>query len=129
MPASQQLRDLVVRRAGNRCEYCQVSQDADPVFRYPVDRIISGQHGGRYTSENTALACHHCNRKKGPNIASVDPQQPEVVVPLYHPRNEQWTDHFALSGAEIKGITAAGRATVQLLELNTEAKMRLRILD
>jgi len=37
------------------------------------DHIIARQHGGQTTADNLAFACIHCNRHKGPNIASIDP--------------------------------------------------------
>jgi len=46
MAASEPLRDLVVERAGNCCEYCLLQQEDDDVLRFAVDRVISAQHGG-----------------------------------------------------------------------------------
>jgi hypothetical protein len=60
--------------------------------------------------ENLALACFDCNRQKGPNISSVDPDTQEVVQ-LFNPRRDAWSDHFSLNGARIVGVTPAGRAT------------------
>lgn len=55
-------------RAGNHCEYCLIPT---PQYRLPfqVDHIIARQHGGMSMIDNLALACLHCNRFKGPNIA------------------------------------------------------------
>jgi hypothetical protein len=128
MPVDEELRRLVVLRANNRCEYCLIRQDDDAVFRFPIDRIISGQHGGQYTHENTALACHHCNKKKGPNIASVSPDLPRSIVPLFNPRSDVWAEHFEYRGHVIVGITPVGKATVELLDMNAPAKLRLRSL-
>jgi hypothetical protein len=105
-----------------------IRQADDPVFCFPVDRIISGQHGGQYTHENTALSCHHCNKKKGPNIASISSDQPASIVRLFNPRTDVWTEHFELRGPVIVGITAIGQATVELLDMNAPAKLRLRSL-
>jgi hypothetical protein len=68
---SNALRDLVRNRAGNRCEYCLLPE----AFLVPhePDHVIASQHGGPTSSENLALACFDCNRRKGPNISSVDP--------------------------------------------------------
>jgi hypothetical protein len=128
MPASQELKRLVIERAGGRCEYCLIHQDDDPVFRFPVDRIIGGQHGGVYSEENTSLACHNCNQKKGPNIATTLQDNPGTLVPLFHPRNDTWKDHFELQGAIVVGLTPKGKATVKLLDMNSTNKVRLRSL-
>lgn len=45
---------------------------------------------------------------------------------LFHPRHDAWEVHFRLVGAEIIGITAIGRATVQLLEMNAANRWQLR---
>lgn len=48
-----------------------------PADSYPlgfhVDHIIPRQHGGLTQLDNLALACLHCNRHKGPNLAGLDP--------------------------------------------------------
>jgi hypothetical protein len=126
MPVDKELRDFVTRRANGRCEYCLIRQDDDAVFRFAIDRIISGQHGGKYTRDNTALACHHCNKKKGPNIASVSADSPGTIVPLFNPRRDLWGDHFEFHGPLIVGLTLTGKATVEVLDMNAPAKLRLR---
>jgi hypothetical protein len=75
--------------------------------------------------ENLAYACFECNRLKGPNLASRDPMT-GAVTPLYHPRDQQWMDHFRWQDATIEPLTATGRATVFLLRLNLEDRMRFR---
>ena len=127
MPANKELRALVIQRAGNRCEYCTIHQDHDDVLRFPVDRILSEQHGGTYTPENTALACHYCNSKKGPNIASVEPGTSGPIVPLFNPREQTWSEHFEFQGATIVGLTPTGRATVSLLDMNADKNIELRL--
>lgn len=52
-----------------------------------------------------------------------------LLVALYHPRRHPWREHFpvAVEGV-IQGLTAEGRATVQLLDMNGEGRARLRTL-
>jgi hypothetical protein len=50
-----------------------------------VDHIIARQHDGATTIDNLALACLHCNRHKGPNIAGRDVATGDLVR-LFHPR-------------------------------------------
>ncbi len=126
MGVTEELRAVVVQRAGNRCEYCTLYQEDDDVFRFHIDRIVSAQHGGSYTPENTALACHYCNRKKGPNLASVEPGTTDPLVPLFNPRTDNWLDHFEFDGAVIVGLTPTGRATVALLDMNAAKNVELR---
>jgi hypothetical protein len=110
------LRRLVVRRAGERCEYCLLHQDDRPEA-HQVDHVIALKHRGQSVSENLALACALCNKAKGSDIASIDPMTNEVVT-LFNPRTQAWLEQFQLIGAEIVGLTPTGRATVEMMQLN-----------
>ena len=110
------LRRLVVERAGNRCEYCLFPQAAS-LFALEIEHIIAEKHRGETIAENLALACPHCNRLKGSDLGSIDAEN-NRLTPLFHPRQQQWTEHFRLSGAEISPLTAEGRVTVFLLQFN-----------
>ena len=94
---------------------------------FQIDYIVASQHQGETELPNLALACPHCNRYKGPNIAGMDPLTGELVR-LFHPRTDRWTDHFELVQAEIRGKTPVGRTTVQVLSMNTEGPLQLRRL-
>lgn len=118
------LRLELARRAGQRCEYCLLHA-ADALLPHEPDHIIAAQHGGATVADNLALACFDCNRLKGPNIASVDPDTGRVV-PLFHPRRERWDGHFLLEGARILPLTPPGRATAALLRFNAPDRLRLR---
>jgi len=50
---------------------------------------------------------------------AADPQT-GAFTPLFNPRAQQWSEHFAWSstGEQIIGRTAVGRATVEALQLN-----------
>ena len=95
--------------------------------RHEPDHIVPRQHGGQTTADNLALACMRCNRTKGPNIGSFDPET-GVLVPLYHPRSQHWNEHFQLDGAMIRALTAEGRVTVKILQLNAAARVEERAL-
>ena len=69
------------------------------------------------TIDNLALACLHCNRHKGPNIAGRDVATGDLVR-LFHPRQDRWSDHFAWSGAELVERTPIGRITIHVLAIN-----------
>src|SRR3990172_8631522 len=119
------LRELVRERAGSRCEYCRIHQDQDPFFTFPVDHIIAVQHGGTTEAENLCLSCYRCNSHKGPNVASLDPRTGELVR-LFHPRRDDWNEHFFWQGAYLVGRTGIGRATVTLLAVNHPDYVHLR---
>lgn len=116
-----ELRRLVFERAGECCEYCLMPQAA-AAHQHEPDHIIPRQHGGESSAENLALACVRCNRYKGPNIGSIDPETGELVA-FYHPRKQAWSDHFRLDGALIQPLTPAGRVTVNIFRLNLEARV------
>jgi hypothetical protein len=85
---------------------------------HQVDHIIAEKHGGKTTLENLALSCTLCNRRKGSDLSSVDPDT-QLVVSLFHPRRQRWVEHFKLDESRIVGLTPEGRATVDLLHLNS----------
>ena len=81
------IRDLVRRRAGNRCEYCGLPQSAVPHAPFHVEHVVARQHGGSDDPVNLALACDRCNLHKGPNLSGIDPEA-DATVSLFHPRND-----------------------------------------
>lgn len=127
MKLSSEVRELVQRRARGSCEYCRLPQEAS-ILPHQVDHIIGKQHRGSDDSTNLCLCCIRCNLKKGPNIASIDPET-GLVVALYHPRQQMWREHLGVSSdGTIQGQTPEGRSTVQLLDMNEGDRVRLRRL-
>ena len=118
-------RALVRGRAGNRCEFCGLAQEAEMFFTFHIEHIIARQHGGGDEPGNLALACYHCNQHKGPNLSAIDPVSGKVVR-LFHPREQEWAEHFVRNGSIIDGLTDTGRATVALLKMNAPDRRRLR---
>lgn len=114
---------LIRDRANDCCEYCLVPRLA--YYRFHLDHVIAEQHGGQSDLENICLCRMDCNLKKGPNIASIDPVTGQLVR-LFNPRQDIWREHFELKGAGIIGMTEIGRATVFLLDFNTDARLTLR---
>lgn len=120
------LRQLVYERANAQCEYCLIPEDV--VFAsHEIDHIIAEKHGGPTEANNLALSCTLCNKYKGSDIASVDPYT-QKIVPLYHPRQNQWSEHFRLNDAEFVPHTPIGRVTIQLLQLNHPNRIEERKL-
>jgi hypothetical protein len=65
------------------------------------------------------------NSSKGPSIAGVDPDS-GAITPLFHPRQDAWTDHFYWQGALLVGRSAKGRTTIDVLEINEPDRVALR---
>jgi hypothetical protein len=127
---AEQRRARVRRRAQNACEYCQLPQRAS-ILPHQTDHIIAQQHGGSHEESNLCLCCLRCNLKKGPNIASTDPEdQSEYrLVALFPPRQQRWQEHFQLQeDGRLEGLTPEGRATARLLDFNAEERVQLRRL-
>jgi hypothetical protein len=120
-----ELAQTVRERAGERCEYCRIPQSA-LLLRFQVDHIIAEQHAGETVLGNLAFACPHCNRYKGPNIGGLDLQSGQLVR-LFHPRTDDWTEHFQFAEALLVGKTPVGRATVQVLAINADEPLRFRM--
>lgn len=121
-----ELRRLVHDRARGQCEYCLVP-DAAVLVPHEIDHIIAQKHGGQTEAENLALCCALCNKRKGSDLASLDPDTGRTVS-LYHPRRNRWSDHFRLEGAQLIPLTPMGRATVRLLQLDHPRRIEERTL-
>jgi len=120
------LRRLVYKRAQNRCEYCLLP-DSVVLVSHEIDHVIARKHGGRTKVDNLALSCTLCNKYKGSDLTSIDPETGAVVL-LYHPRRDRWGEHFQLDGARIIPRTPTGRATTRLLQLNRSERLAEREL-
>jgi hypothetical protein len=126
VPAS--LRAEVARRARYHCEYCGYPEAASST-PLEVDHILPEARGGPTTFNNLALCCRRCNLHKHVKTEAVDPDT-EVTVPLFNPRTQPWSAHFALdrdTGA-VRGLTPTGRATVVALMLNAAHALATRQL-
>jgi 5-methylcytosine-specific restriction endonuclease McrA len=66
------LRRLVISRAGNRCEYCQLSQVGQEAT-FHTDHIIPEARGGETSAGNLALACVSCSLRKEARESGIDP--------------------------------------------------------
>ena len=122
----QSIRDFVARRAEHCCEYCWSQQMycPDPLS---IDHIEPRSRGGSSDESNLALSCGGCNGLKHAATHGVDPVS-DRDAPLYHPRRDRWSDHFAWSSDshEIHGVSATGRATIHRLQLNRSSVTNLR---
>jgi len=94
-----------------------------------IEHLIPEALGGLTEEDNLWLACPLCNAFKGYRINALDVVTGEVV-PLFNPRQQVWSQHFAWNpaGIEIIALTAIGRATLEALQLNRELLVEARSL-
>jgi hypothetical protein len=121
------LRQRVVQESRGLCAYCYTAV-AITGARFVIDHIIPEVSGGETRWENLCLACHSCNEFKGSQTTGNDPLE-GIVVPLFHPREQRWTDHFRWNHnqSEILGLTATGRATILALNMNNPQIVAARL--
>jgi hypothetical protein len=124
-PSARQ-KQVVAQRAGERREYCRSPSafTPDPIS---VEHIIPRTAGGDNRLSNLALSCQGCNNHKFTSREAPDPASGALVA-LYHPRQDQWQDHFTWSEdfTLIIGRTSTGRATIAKLRLNRRGVVNLR---
>ncbi len=90
-----------------------------------MDHVVPLAHDGPTTLENLALACVACSLYKGASLEALDPQTGELV-PLFHPRNQSWDEHFHWEAERVTGLSASGRATVEALRMNRPIMLAIR---
>ncbi|MBK1986656.1 HNH endonuclease [Sphaerospermopsis aphanizomenoides BCCUSP55] len=115
------LRRLVEERANYQCEYCLLPAGV-AFFSHEIDHVIAEKHGGKTTAENLALTCWRCNRYKGSDLGSFDPETGSFSF-LFNPRTQKWNSHFSFSEVVLVGLTPEGRTTVKLLQMNSEERL------
>lgn len=77
--------------------------------------------------ENLAFCCPICNSNKGTNLGTILDNE-DIVVRLFHPRKQNWFDHFDVSdNGIILPKSDIGNATIKLLALNEPDRIMERI--
>jgi hypothetical protein len=114
------LRRLVVERAENRCEYCLLPASI-AFFPHEIDHVVAEKHGGKTEAKNLAFTCWRCNRRKGSDLGSFDPQTQDFSR-LFNPRIQDWREHFTFEDEQVVGLTPEGRTTISLLHLNSDER-------
>ena len=123
---SAALRRLVVERAAGCCEYCLIPAEL-AFLPHEIDHIIAEKHGGTTEPDNLSLSCVVCNKRKGSDIASLDPLSGETT-PLYHPRRDRRHEHLILlPDGQFSGTSAVGRTTINFLRLNNPQRISERL--
>lgn len=117
---------LVARRAGYRCEYCR-APEAIFNLSFEVEHIVPKSKNGGDDESNWALACRACNLHKADQLEGLDAVTGQLAR-LFHPCRDLWEDHFRIDAESgtIVGLTAIGRTTVLLLQLNRPNQVAAR---
>jgi 5-methylcytosine-specific restriction endonuclease McrA len=123
---SVDLRRQIRAQFGNHCAYCRTSE-ALSVAIFEFEHIVPLSTGGATVLENLCLSCPTCNRWKANRTTAAEPETRQIV-PLFHPRQNNWMDHFAWSedSTTILGLTPTGRATISMFRMNRPQLVRLR---
>jgi hypothetical protein len=115
---------IVIERALDRCEYCRMHQALQGAT-FHIEHILPKSVGGNDAPENLALACPSCNLSKSARTVAKDPETGIPTV-LYHPRRDEWTNHFSFRGYHVTALTATGRCTIDALQLNASRRLLIR---
>jgi len=70
MPISDDVKQIVRKRAKYLCEYCHSSERLS-ASRFTVDHITPKSLGGSDAIDNLALACRRCNERRYNFIAGM----------------------------------------------------------
>lgn len=122
-PSAETIR-FVRDRAGDRCEYCRMHQALQGAT-FHVEHIRPRSRGGTSDLHNLAWSCPGCNLRKSDRIDAPDPEN-AAFVPLFHPRNGLWAEHFRWDGPFLYGRTPCGRATVETLGAQPSQALKIR---
>ena len=123
---SAELRRHVRAQFANCCAYCRTAE-ALTATSFEFEHIVPLSAGGTTTINNVCFSCPMCNRFKSDHVCAVDPVS-EESVPLFHPQQNHWADHFSWNDdySEVVGLTSRGRATVIALKMNRILMIRIR---
>lgn len=92
---------------------------------FHVEHIVPRTAGGSDDLENLAWACPSCNLHKSDRV-SVQPPVLDHPVKLFNPRTDTWTAHFEWDDYSIEGKSDVGIATIAVLDLNHERRIKIR---
>ncbi len=120
------LRRRILAADRGCCAYCR-SAEALMGVTFEIEHILPLSAGGTTEFENLCLSCPTCNRHKSNRLVAND-HDTGIETPLYHPRQQQWTEHFTWNNEAVilLGKSATGRATIEALHINRPAIVRLR---
>lgn len=120
------LQQQVRSQFANCCAYCRTAEFLTATT-FEFEHIVPLSANGQTVIQNLCLACPTCNRHKAARQTNLDPQTGKVV-PLFHPQQQSWDDHFVWSADSItiSATTPIGRATCIALNMNRAPLLRVR---
>lgn len=121
---SAELRAEVVFRAGDRCEYCRLSQLGQEAT-FHIDHVLPRSADGPTVSDNLALACVSCSLRKWARLSVPDLDTGEEVA-LFNPRTQAWAEHFRWEEERVVPLTPTDRATAEALAMNRPLILAIR---
>jgi HNH endonuclease len=128
MKFSKSVREKVEARANKLCEYrlSPLEFSPDP---FSIEHILPLSTGGTNDSENLALSCQGCNGSKSVKIEAFDLVS-QTIARFCNPCTDSWDEHFVWNEdfTEMIGLTAKGRVTIKILQLNRQRVVNLRRL-
>jgi hypothetical protein len=92
---------------------------------FHIDHIVARKHHGQTVEQNLAFCCLDCNAHKGTNIAGIDVES-GALTRLFNPRMDVWREHFRWNHSSLIGLTAVGRTTIDVLNINQPIRVRAR---
>jgi hypothetical protein len=92
---------------------------------FEVEHIVAEKHGGATIAEDLALACPFCNRFKGTDLGSLDPDTGRLTS-FFNPRTHVWAEHFRVDNGRIISLTAEARVTVLIFQMNHPDRIQER---
>ena len=124
MSSREELQREVMQRASDRCEYCRMHQSLQGATLHIIPKV----QGGTSNLSNLAWACPGCNLHKSDRVRVIDPET-EADVPLFHPRDDKWDEHFRWQEFQVVGLTPTGRATLAALQFNADRRILMRQVE
>lgn len=124
----REYRPYLRRDFFHSCAYCTMSEAEAQAIRFTIDHYEPRNARPDLVKaySNLMYACDECNLRKG------DRSPPELArdagIRFFRPDEDEYTDHFELSGLLLKSRTSAAEYTIDALDLNRAGLRRLREL-
>lgn len=109
------------------CAYCCVTESEAGGVRFTIDHYEPQKAREDLVNvyDNLMWTCDECNRRKGDRTP---PQKArDNGYRFFRPDYDVHLDHFALEGNILKSKTNTGYFTIQSLDLNRDALLRVRV--
>lgn len=108
------------------CAYCTITEYEASGIRFTIDHYVPQGVVAIdvHDYDNLMYACDECNKRKGNRYPP--PSAQAAGYRLFRPDRDALLDHFTASGIRVEHVTNVGFYTIQSLDLNRHALLRLR---